>query len=51
MYSFDHFWVPIVVDRYDFGSGCDTVFECLLKHNPLSHQTWETHRYKELQNY
>ena len=26
-----------MVDHY-FGSGCDTVFECLLKHNSLSDQ-------------
>ena len=27
------FWTPVVVHRYHFGSGCDTVFECLLKHS------------------
>ena len=29
----DIFWAPIVVDQYHFGSGCDTVFEYLLKHS------------------
>ena len=28
----DIFWAPIVLDCYHFGSGCGTVFECLLKH-------------------
>ena len=43
-----HFWVPIVVDSYHFASGWGTLFECLLKQS-LSHQTWETDRYKQLQ--
>ena len=30
-----------MVEYYYFGSGCNTFFECLLKHNSLIHQTWE----------
>ena len=39
-----------MVDRYHFGCGCDPVLECLLKRNSLSHQFWETDRYKQIQS-
>ena len=40
-----------MVDRYHSWSGHNAVFECLLKHNSLSHQAWEIDRYEQMKKY